>query len=59
MSSNNIPKKNQIEISTLTGPTTDLKVGAFSQLQGKSLESTLALTGQIFQWPIHEISSYW
>jgi hypothetical protein len=40
-------QKNKIEISTLTGPTIAFKVELFSQLQGKSLESTLALKGQI------------
>ncbi len=38
----------KIEISTFTALTIALKVGLSSQLQGKSLESTLALTGQIF-----------
>jgi hypothetical protein len=51
-------QKNQIEISTIIAPKIASKVGLFSQLQGKSLESTLALTDQIFQWPIYEISSY-
>jgi hypothetical protein len=37
-----------MEISTFTASKIALKVGDSSQLQGKSLESTLALTGQIF-----------
>ncbi len=58
MSSNHVSKKNNIEISTIIAPKIAPKVGDFSQLQGKSLESTLALTDQIFQWPIYEIGSY-
>jgi hypothetical protein len=46
MSSNHVPKNNQIEISTFPGPKIAPKVGLFSQLQGKYLDSTLALT----QW---------
>jgi hypothetical protein len=48
MSSDHVPKKNNFEISTIIAPKSDPKVGLFSQLQGKSLESSLALTYQIF-----------
>jgi hypothetical protein len=41
-------QKNKNEISTFTAPTIALKVGVSSQFQGKSLESTPALTDQIF-----------
>jgi hypothetical protein len=44
MSSNHVPKKNKIEISTIIAPKIAPKVGLSSQLQGKSLESSLALT---------------
>jgi hypothetical protein len=36
-------QKNQIEISTFTAPKIAVKVGVSNQLQGKSLESSIAL----------------
>jgi hypothetical protein len=46
MSSDHVPKNN-IEILTIIAPKIAPKVGLISQLQGKSLESSLALTDQI------------
>jgi hypothetical protein len=48
----------QVEIPTLKGSNSTIKVGFSSLLLGKTSESTLVQTASILGWVIYEIDGY-